>query len=403
MSETMSGQCARDSRQILVIALCIFLNGLDGFDVLSIGFAAPSLSHEWHISRAALGTVLSAELLGMSLGAIGLGYLADRIGRKAVVLACLLAMGLGMLAASLAQNITSLAIIRFATGIGIGGMLASISAIAAAAAPKHRQALAVALMAAGYPLGGALGGTVAAWLLSKGDWRNIFVFGAICSFAMLPLVTLILGDRPVSKPSEAHRLQTDGASFPFARTSLFLVPAYFFHMMTLYFFLKWATTFATSVGVSPSDAGYMLVLANIGGALGSFAFSLALARISARKAMSFILIASFASISLFALPAVTQGSWAMMLVLAVLAGLTSNAGVVGLYAIVATSYPSQMRARGTGLVIGLGRGGAAMGPFIAGALLNAQIGASLVAIAMASGSLFSAIALIALRRQQPAS
>ncbi|RYE01098.1 MAG: MFS transporter, partial [Sphingomonadales bacterium] len=108
-------------RQIATIALCIVLNALDGFDVLSISFAAPGIAAEWRVDRAALGIVLSMELIGMALGSILLGQVADRIGRRPIVLGCLLAMAGGMALASRADSIGTLSFWRLLTGIGIGG------------------------------------------------------------------------------------------------------------------------------------------------------------------------------------------------------------------------------------------------------------------------------------------
>jgi MFS family permease len=119
--------------QIAAVATTVGLNGLDGFDVLSISFASPGIASDWGIDRAALGFVLSMELIGMALGSVLLGNLANRIGRRPTMLACLILMTLGMFMATTAQDVTSLSIWRVLTGLGIGGMLAATNAVAAAA------------------------------------------------------------------------------------------------------------------------------------------------------------------------------------------------------------------------------------------------------------------------------
>ena len=164
--------------QILAVGICIFLNGLDGFDVLAISFASPGIAEEWSISRAELGVVLAMELIGMAIGSMFLGGIADRFGRRPTILGCLVVMTGGMYAASAVHSVTMLLFVRFVTGLGIGGMLASINAMAAEYSNNKNRNLSVMLMSAGYPIGAILGGSVASILLATFDWRAVFVFGA---------------------------------------------------------------------------------------------------------------------------------------------------------------------------------------------------------------------------------
>jgi MFS family permease len=164
-------------RQILVVGICVLLTALDGFDVLSISFASPGIAKDWGIDRAALGVVLSMELIGMALGSIFLGNMADRVGRRPIIIFCLLVMATGMFMAGSAQSVNSLLIHRFYTGLAIGGMLASTNAMVAEFSNSKRRNLSVILMAAGYPLGVIIGGVFAVNLLQDNSWRSIFVFG----------------------------------------------------------------------------------------------------------------------------------------------------------------------------------------------------------------------------------
>ena len=151
---------AMNGFQVMAVVICIALNALDGFDVLAISFASPGIAAEWSINRAELGVVLAMELVGMAIGSITLGGLADRIGRRPTILACLVLMTAGMYMASLSQSISGLLTVRFVTGLGIGGMLASTNAMVAEYSNARRRNLAVILMATGYPLGATLGGGV---------------------------------------------------------------------------------------------------------------------------------------------------------------------------------------------------------------------------------------------------
>ena len=174
--------------QIIAVAITVGLNALDGFDVLSISFASPGIAAEWGIDRAALGIVLSMELIGMALGSIFLGGLADKIGRRPTVLGCLVLMSVGMFMVTNVKGLVDLSVWRILTGVGIGGMLAAINAVAAEFSNLKRRYMCVSIMAIGYPIGAVIGGTIVARLLQSHDWRSVFYFGAGITAAFIPLV-----------------------------------------------------------------------------------------------------------------------------------------------------------------------------------------------------------------------
>lgn len=415
--------------QIAAIILCILLNALDGFDVLAISFASPGIASEWGIDRAALGLVLSMELIGMAVGSVLLGNLADRIGRRPTILLCLVVMAGGMAAATQAFNVVSLSAIRLVTGLGIGGMLACTNAMVAELSSARARSLAVAIMAAGYPVGAILGGSVASQLLVAGGWRDIFLFGGIVTALFLPLswfllpesIGFLLQKRPADALARINRqlarmghapaetlLPVDAAapkhSFAalfgpgLARTTILLTLAYFCHIMTFYFILKWVPKIVVDMGFAPSAAGGVLVWANVGGLLGALLLSLLSWRMSVRALIIIAMLCSSVMVTLFGQG---QTTLAGLSLIAAAAGFCTNAGVVGLYALIAQSFPTAVRAGGTGIVIGIGRGGAALGPILAGFLFTLDFGLPTVAIVMASGSLIGA-ALLMLLRPRPA-
>src|SRR6187399_2358713 len=184
-------------RQWIIVVLMVFLNALDGFDVLSSAFAAPGITKEWGIERAALGIVLSAELIGMGFGSVILGSVADKLGRKPAMLGCLVIMAIGMYMAHAANGVTPLTIWRFITGLGIGGMLAATNAVTAETSSKAGRSVAMALYVIGYPVGGVIGGFAAqSWLLVDYDWRAVFLFGAVVTAVMIPLIMLLVPETP---------------------------------------------------------------------------------------------------------------------------------------------------------------------------------------------------------------
>lgn len=412
-------------RQIATIALCIVLNALDGFDVLSISFAAPGIAAEWRVDRAALGIVLSMELIGMGLGSILLGQVADRIGRQPIVLGCLVVMAAGMAMASRAGSIETLSVWRLLTGIGIGGMLATISATVAETANARRRTLAVALMSCGYPLGAVIGGSVVSALLVSHDWRAVFAFGAMATATCLPLVWWLVpesiefllsrgrpGDlarvdrimnrlghsgthdaAPAAVVARAHRVTLWRGAL--ARTTALLTLAYFTHIMTFYFLVKWIPKVVVDMGFPASSAGGVLVWTNVGGAAGALLFSALLTVIDVRRLTIAFLALSGGAVMLFGQ---SPADLSQLSLFAALAGFCANAVIIGIYALAAASFPAKQRASGIGFVIGIGRAGAALGPIIAGFLFAAGWNLPLVAVAIGLGSLIGAVALAALAR-----
>lgn len=418
--------------QIVVVALCIALNALDGFDVLAISFAAPGIADEWGVDKATLGVVLSMELLGMAAGSVLICNVADRIGRRPTILACLVVMALGMFAAMHAQGVTSLSVIRFLTGIGIGGMLSSTSAMVAEFSNDKRRGLNVALNIAGYSTGAILGGLLASRLLAEtGDWRSVFTLGAIASAAMIPLAffflpesiesliarrpagalervnhTLVrLGHAPVDAlpppPEQAIKPSIASLFGPgFARITILLTIAYFAQILFFYYIQKWVPKIVVDMGFDAAQAGGVLVAANVGNLAGAVIIGLASQRFKLRPLVAGAMLAGFVAIGLFG---VAGADLTRLSITVAVAAFFINAGVVGMYPLLAHAYPAALRASGTGFVIGIGRGGSALGPVVAGALFASGGSLLLVSLVMGIGGLLAAAMILLLPRETSAS
>ena len=407
--------------QIAVVAITIGLNALDGFDVLAISFASPGIARAWGIDRAALGVVLSMELFGMGLGSILLGGVADKIGRRRTLLGCLAVMTVGMIMATRARGVYDLSVWRVFTGLGIGGMLAAINAVAAEFSNARRRSLNVSLMAIGYPIGAVVGGSIAAVLLKGGDWRVVFEFGAAANAVFIPLVLWFvpesiswlcrrqpqgalgsvnrslgrMGHPPVAElpliSAEAlKRSVGDIFSAQLARVTVLVTLAYFLHITTFYFILKWVPKIVVDMGFTPSSAAGVLVWANVGGATGGAVLGLLSLRFGLKHLTMFVLVMSTIMVAVFGRG---QATLAQLSLICAITGFFTNAGVVGLYGIFAQVFPTHVRATGTGFAVGVGRAGAMLAPIIAGYLFRAGYGLEFVAIAMGVGSLVAAAAL----------
>jgi benzoate transport len=408
--------------QIIAVAITIGLNALDGFDVLSISFASPGIAAEWGIDRAALGIVLSMELIGMALGSIFLGGVADKIGRRRTVLGCLIVMAIGMWMASTVTGLIELSIWRVITGLGIGGMLAAINAVAAEFSNAKRRHLCVSIMAIGYPIGAVLGGLVVARLLKANDWRIVFHFGAIITAAFIPLVYFFI-------PESVHwltRKQPNGALETVNRTlqrmghaavaalpvisaevrkrsmadifgpgliaiTVLVTLAYFCHITTFYFIIKWVPKIVVDLGFAPATAAGVLVWVNVGGATGGAVLGLLAMRYSVKQLTIGVMILATVAVTVFGR---TPPDLERLSLICSMAGFFTNAAIVGLYAIFAQAFPTHVRASGTGFAVGMGRGGSVLSPIVAGFLFKGGFELPTVAIMMSFGSLVAAALLM---------
>ncbi len=417
-------------RQYVVVLLMVLLNALDGFDVLSSAFASPGIAKEWGVPREALGLMLSAELVGMGFGSVILGGLADKRGRKPTMLVCLAVMAVGMYMAHAASGLTDLSIWRFITGLGIGGMLTSTNAVTAESTSLARRDISMALYVIGYPLGGVIGGKVAEiWLLPNFDWRAVFLFGAVVTTALIPLVAMLVPETPAfytaTRPADAvarinHSLAAFGkepiAALPplaanavqpklmdilsnprLRPVTLLLAFGYMFHTITFYYILKWAVKIVSDYppGYAPPLAASVLTYANVGGALGGLLLGFLMKRWHIKLPTVVMLLLALAGVTVFGIGYDSIGAWRAAAFGAMFFG---NGAIVGFYAAFAMGFPAFARATGTGFVLGVGRLGAAGSPIIAGYLFK-LFGADqllLVSFCMGLGSLAALVLFLLL-------
>jgi MFS transporter, AAHS family, vanillate permease len=408
--------------QVVIIALTVGLNGLDGFDVLAISYASPGIRAEWGIAQDILGFVLVAELFGMALGSIFLGGVADKIGRRPLMLGSLVVMAGGMYAVTLTgapQALWVLGTLRVLTGLGIGGMLATINAVAAEFANAKRKHLSVSIMSIGYPAVGAVGGLVASWLLRDHNWRWVFYFGCAITVTFIPLVYFLIPEsvhwlarkQPAGALERINRAMTQigqptVAALPHITdemrkrsvtdifrpgllgTTIVVALAYFFHITTFYYILKWVPDILVNTMHFPaSSAGGVLTMYMAGGATGGIVFGLLTIRFGIKPLTIATLVLSTVMVAVFGQTGADLGQLGMI---CFVAGFCTNAGIVGLYAIFAHAYPTHVRATGTGFAIGFGRFGSMIGPSVAGFLLKGGFGVPSTSIVMAVGSLIAA-------------
>jgi benzoate transport len=411
--------------QWLAVLVTVGLNAMDGFDVLSISFASPGIAKDWGLDKATLGWILSMELVGMGVGSVLLGGVADKIGRRPTILGCLLAMAIGMFGASYAAGVPTLLAWRLLTGFGIGGMLAAINAAVAELSSQRWRNLAVSLMVIGYPVGGVIGGMVVQKLLGGGTWHDVFIFGGCITAAFIPIVWLLLPESVdfldrLRKPGAltainriltrfghestaaltaetvetAQQSVTDIFRPGLILATVLVTLGYFTHVISFYFIIKWVPKLVVDLGFAPKAAAGVLTWANVGGATGVAIFGLIATRVNLKALTVVTLLGASAMVVWFG-----RGSSDLSTLAATvaIAGVFTNSGIAGYYMLFARVFPTHVRATGTGFAVGVGRAGAILAPVIAGYLFQAGFGLQAVATMMALGPLLSAAALLALK------
>src|ERR1700720_1537609 len=192
--------------QIRLLLTCAAVLFLGGFDPQAIGYVAPALAKEWGLTKAALGPVFSAGLFGLMIGALLFGPLADRIGRKKIIIFSTLAFGIGTLITAFVNDVNTLLVIRLLTGLGLGGAMPNTIALTSEFSPHRRRATMVMVMFVGFSMGAALGGFLAAALIPQFGWRSGFVVGGLAPLLLVPILARRLPEsvRFLALSGQAH-------------------------------------------------------------------------------------------------------------------------------------------------------------------------------------------------------
>lgn len=386
--------------QIIAVTICLLINMIDGFDVLVIAFTAPEIATDWNTSMQALGVLFSSGLAGMALGSLFIAPLADRFGRRPLILSCLALISISMLIASMTTSVEQLAVARVFTGLGIGGMLAALTTIVAEYSSNKRRAFAIAILMTGYPIGASLGGVAAVFITLEYGWRAVFVFGAILPALMIPLclwmlpesIGFLLEKRPknaltrinklLSKmglnpmkdlPERSQSAEANQASLDaiFGKSvigsTLLLWAAFFLVMFSFYFVMSWTPKLLVSYGLKVEEGISSSIVINLGGVIGGLLLGYFTAFIPIKKMLAVFMIGSALTIAAFGL---LLGDLIPLLIVGFAIGAFMNGSMIGLYTIGPELYPVKARSTGMGFAIGIGRVGAIISPLIAGLLLD---------------------------------
>jgi benzoate transport len=397
----MNTQREWTATQVLIVALCFGLNMLDGTDLLIMSFVAPVLSIAWAVSPEKLGVLFSASLLGMAIGCLAVAPLADRLGRRPLLLAALCVTSASMLLSAYAANVTELMVIRLFVGIGVGTIGVTMTTMAAEYAPPRYAHFAVGFVQAGWPFGSVLTAIVAARLLPGHSWQSLFLGIAAISVALLLLIALTLPESlsflAIRRPARAldrmngirRRLGLEAldalpqhtapqGNFQFKALfeggrrvqSILLWCAVTLGYFVLYFVISWIPKLATQAGLPIAQAIYAGATYNLGAFAGTAAVGWIATRFRLDRVVATYLVSAAAAMLIFG--GIAMPIW-LTLAMALLVGVTVQGGFNGFWAVAARLYPPEIRSTGVGWALGVGRIGAVLGPIVGGILVGANL------------------------------
>jgi AAHS family 4-hydroxybenzoate transporter-like MFS transporter len=411
--------------QRAILWLCFLVVAVDGFDTAAIGFIAPAIREEWHLSAAALAPLFGAGLFGLMAGALLFGPLADRLGRKTVLVGSVAFFGLASLASMAAPDLTWLIVLRFLTGLGLGGAMPNAVTLTSEYCPGARRSSLVTLMFCGFTVGSALGGLASAQILATFGWRGVLCIGGVLPLLLVPVlmrslpeslrflvlkrraaasidsIVLRLAPGMSSAPeltaheTSAHTPIRELFRAPFAFGTAMLWISFFMSLLIIYLISSWLPTLLHNAGASLSRASLVTATFQIGGTVGAILLGRLMDRLGAGRTLSFAYVAG----AVFVILCGASSGQLWLLVLAVFGvGFCVSGSQVGANALAAAFYPTNSRATGVSWANAAGRSGAIVGSLSGGWLMSMQLDMALILSLLAVPALIAAVAIAVLGR-----
>ncbi len=410
--------------QWLLLALCFLIVATDGMDVAIMGFLAPAITKEWGISRAAFGVVMSAAPIGLAIGAILVGPMSDRFGRKKLLMTSVAWFGAFSVLSAFANDVTTLSLLRFLTGLGLGAAMPNTTTLLSEYVPERSRSTLIAIMFTGFNLGSALVGFGAAALLPDYGWRAVLIAGGAIPLACLPIYLLLIPESVrflVVRKFPAERIgrtlrrvvggevaanaqftisepQVTGSqpgkvllSAAYRGTTLSLWGTYFMGLLVIYLLSGWLPTMIKDAGLPIERAANITALFQLGGTVGALLVGYFMDRIAPNKVISLAYIGGAAFILCLSAGSVEAS---LFPVFVLLAGFCMSGAQTGLNAYAPSCYPTVVRATGVSWMQGMGRFGSIFGSFAGGVLLSMGWGFSAVIAILAGPATLAAIFII---------
>ncbi|MCU0894180.1 MAG: aromatic acid/H+ symport family MFS transporter, partial [Rhodospirillales bacterium] len=403
-----------------VLFWCTLIILFDGYDLVIFGVVLPKLMEQWQLSPVEAGALGSSALFGMMIGAMGFGMLADRLGRKTGIIVCVVLFSTVTVITGMAATPLQFAVLRFAAGLGIGGVMPNVVALLTEYAPRRSRSTMVAVMFSGYAIGGMTSAALGIWIVPAFGWPAMFYLAA-APLLLLPLMIRALpesaavllrrgregevrrvlaavglgrADNPdavLMAPAEAPARAPLVEVFRERRalSTLMFWTAFFMCLLMVYALGFWLPKLMTLAGYGLKSSLAFLMVLNMGAIIGAIGG----AWVADRSNLRAVLLAYFgtAAVSL-GLLGFDSPTWVLYALIAI-AGATTIGSQTLLYAYAAQFYPAAIRSTGIGWASGIGRTGAILGPLLAGGLLALALPHHLNFAALAIPSLIAATAV----------
>jgi AAHS family 3-hydroxyphenylpropionic acid transporter len=384
----------------VTIFLCFLAAMLEGADIVSMGLAAPSVARTFGFSPPQVSYILTATIVGLMIGAAFGGRIGDRVGRKRVLIAAFLVLGVFSLLTAQAGDLNQFILIRLLCGLGLGGAFPNLIALAAEVSKTGRRATGVGLMFCGQPTGGTLLALFVASQAGVLDWRLIFYIGGVLPLLLTPVLMFALpesaafrearaGAAEGTKPSAiSHALFGEGRT----TVTLLLWAGYGFTQVVVYLLNNWLPTLMVAKGFTVRQAGMISAFENMGAVAGC----VLLAMIADRGHLRAVLAVTYVAItaSLYALGAV--GGFGPVAAVGVVVGFFAIGGQLVLYTLAPARYPTLVRATGVGAAVSVGRLGGIAGPLAAGKLMALGVAPAGVLLAATPCAVIAGVAALAI-------
>ncbi|MBP0633145.1 MULTISPECIES: aromatic acid/H+ symport family MFS transporter [unclassified Cupriavidus] len=390
--------------QWAILILCFLIVAIDGFDTAAMGYVAPALVQDWSIDKSTLGPVMSAALFGLAFGAIFAGPMADRVGRKKVLVLSVFFFGACSLATAFAPTLWSLTVLRFLTGLGLGAAMPNAVTLMSEFAPTKRRAVLVNTMFCGFPLGAAAGGFFAAVVIPHFGWQSVLLFGGVVPLVLAVVLVFALPESirfmvvhryPTARIAEVLTRVTsadvagverftihEAAPATHSAIGTVLAPryrlgsvmlwlTYFMGLVIFYLLTSWLPTLMKDAGFSIQRASLLTALFPLGGGIGTITAGWLMDRMNPNK-----VVAAMYALAGVLIYAVGHGTADQVLlgVLIFLAGTVMNGAQASMPTLAAGFYPTQGRATGVAWMLGIGRFGGITGALLGGELLRMHLG-----------------------------